>query len=71
MVTFDEDFLRLHSEWQQSGKRHAGICRFGRYLQGKKNFGRLVTELFDYHQIIEAGGATIEEDIENHQFLIN
>jgi hypothetical protein len=71
IVTFDEDFLRLHHEWQQSGKRHTGIFRFGRYLQGEKNFGRLVTELFDYFQLIEKGAGSIEDDIESHQFLIN
>ena len=71
MVTFDEDFLRLHNNWQEAGKRHGGIFRFGNNLQGEKKFGRLVTELFEYWQSIEGGAGTIEDDIENRRFFLN
>jgi len=70
MVTFDKDFLRLHSEWQKSGKHHAGIFFFAGHLQGEENIGRLVTELFDFYQIIVEGAGTIQNDIENQQFYM-
>ena len=70
MVSFDADFLRRHDEWRASGKRHAGIFRVERHLQGTRNIGRLVKELLFFYECIEGDAATIQDDIENHRYFI-
>lgn len=63
MISADADFARLHAEWQASGKPHAGII----YLQPerKDDIGTIVATLEFLHQAIEAGAATLEEDMYN------
>lgn len=65
VVTHDEDFLRLHFEWQTQGKEHAGIMFVHPRLQGRKNIGKVVKELAEYHDLIEGGAGTVEADIRN------
>ena len=70
MVSHDEDFLRLHYEWQAIGKTHAGIMRISPILQGPRNIGRIVEELLTYYEVIAEGAGTIEDDIENQVIFI-
>jgi len=70
LISFDKDFSLRHNEWQQSGKHHAGIFHIASHLQGEKNIGKVVVELFDFHQLIEGGAGTIQDDIENRLFRI-
>jgi predicted nuclease of predicted toxin-antitoxin system len=70
LISFDKDFPQRHDEWQQSGKHHAGIFHIASHLQGEKNIGKLVVELFDFHQLIKGGAGTIQDDIENRLLRI-
>jgi len=70
LISFDKDFPLRHDEWQRSGKHHAGIFHLAGSLQGEKNIGKLVVELFDFHQLIEGGAGTVQDDIEDRLFRI-
>ena len=56
MVSQDEDFANLHSQWQQTGRNHTGIIKIPRHLQGEAQISVLVTELLFYNEA-EIGGA--------------
>ncbi|MBZ0315894.1 MAG: DUF5615 family PIN-like protein [Anaerolineae bacterium] len=70
VVSFDEDYMKLHDEWQATGKRHAGIMRLLRHLQGEDGIGTIVKSLLEYHALIETGAGTVDADIENQVFFI-
>ena len=65
MISQDQDFLRLHTEWQSTGKTHAGIMFCLPHLRGLKYVGRVIEACLDYHAMIAGGAGTIEEDIVN------
>jgi hypothetical protein len=58
MISADEDFPKLHAEWQASGKDHAGII----YVKPERKdlIGAIVEYLDFLHQAIE-GAANIDE----------
>jgi hypothetical protein len=68
VVTRDDDFLGLHRDWQEAGKRHAGIMYLQPDMQGK--VGRLVTAILEYYEIIEGGAGNVEKDIYNQVIFI-
>jgi hypothetical protein len=70
MVLFDHHFLGLHDEWQETGKEHAGIFRLPFYLQGERGIGPLVKILLGYHEMIEGGAGSVEDDIRNHLIYV-
>ncbi len=61
LVSHDADFRDLHSLWIGEGLSHAGIMIFNRRFQG--NIGKLVRELFDYHEMVHSGAAVLKDDI--------
>lgn len=61
LISHDADFRDLHSLWLAEGMSHAGIIIFNRRFQG--NIGKLVRELFEYHEIVLAGAAVLKDDI--------
>ncbi|MBZ0301560.1 MAG: DUF5615 family PIN-like protein [Anaerolineae bacterium] len=69
VVSHDLDFPNIHAEWVYQGLRHAGIVVFSRKMHG--NIGKLVTELFDWYQLIEVGAGSVEEDVYNKLIEIN
>lgn len=71
MVSIDRDFRRLHNQILQENLEHSGIFSVSRHLQGRHNIGRIVTELFEYWQLIEAGAGSVEDDIENKIIFIS
>lgn len=70
MVTRDADFLRLHAKWLAEGKPHSGIMFLEDHLQGKGSVGTVVKVLFDYHELVLGGAATMENDIANQVIFI-
>ena len=65
VVTQDDDFARLHVNWQQSGEKHAGIFLLPNHLQGDVQISYAFRHLFAYSEMISGGAGTIKEDIEN------
>jgi hypothetical protein len=63
MVSIDADFLRL-----SEGINHAGIFRIPSKYQD--NVGKIVTELYDYFQLIDIQAGTVAEDIHNQVIWI-
>jgi predicted nuclease of predicted toxin-antitoxin system len=59
MVSVDRDFLRLNA----TKMAHAGI--FSVLPRNQDNIGRIVTDLFEYHELIKGGAGTLEDDIHN------
>ena len=65
MISMDSDFKRYYKTWVVEGKEHRGIFTISHELQGNSGIGRIVTELFDYWQLIKDGVGTLDEDIYN------
>ena len=61
VITNDDDFLRLHKEWQAQGKRHAGIMFCLPHVQGKTGIGIIIRECRDFHELIIGGAGTVED----------
>jgi hypothetical protein len=70
VISHDQDFLRLHKEWQLQGKKHAGILYCLPSLQGKPGIGRIVKECLDLHMMILGGAGTIEDDVANRIYFV-
>ncbi len=68
IITSDEDFLMLASQWNRDGEFHAGVA-FVRPEQ-KDNIGVLVSQLVFLHQAIEVGAAVLENDVYNQVMFI-
>lgn len=68
LITKDDDFIKLHVQWQEEGKGHAGIffCPY----RDKAMVGLIVNECLYYYKAIESGAGTLERDIENHLYYI-
>ena len=71
VVTADADFLRLHQEWQEQGKAHAGIIYCLPHLQGKSSIGRILEEIMMYYELIVGGAGSIKEDVANRVFYVS
>jgi Domain of unknown function (DUF5615) len=70
MVSLDTDFQDLHAKWLMTEQAHRGIFCISKHLQGKKGIGKIVNELWDYHQMVELGAGTLNKDIHDHIFYI-
>lgn len=70
VVSMDDDFASLHSQWQKRQQSHSGIVLVSSRLQGERNIGKIVTALYEYFQLIEAGAGTLEADIHNQLYFI-
>ena len=66
IVTGDEDYSRLHAEWQAAGREHVGIILVkSKTMQHPRRVGILVSELLFFHDAVEGGAATVERDFRN------
>ena len=63
VLTSDEDFLQIHTRWQQAGMKHTGII----YVQHerKDNIGLIVGTLSFLNEALEGDAATLEEEVYN------
>jgi hypothetical protein len=59
VITKDQDFLRLHTEWLIAGKEHSGI--FFCAERALSAIGEIVTICADYYALVEAGAGTLED----------
>jgi hypothetical protein len=67
ILTKDDDFLTLHSQWQGDGREHFGIfyCPY----RDKASIGLIVKICAEYHELIESGAGT-DNDIKNEVMYI-
>lgn len=65
LVSQDEDFAALHGEYLSTGKSHSGIMLLPRRMQGTAQISHAVKELSVYHEMINNGVGTVEDDIAN------
>ncbi|MBI5932012.1 MAG: DUF5615 family PIN-like protein [Chloroflexi bacterium] len=70
IITLDEDFLRIHGEWQTIGKAHAGILYIPSEYQGDRAIGSIVKEVLFWYEAIVEGAATLEEDLYNQVIFV-
>jgi predicted nuclease of predicted toxin-antitoxin system len=70
MVSIDKHFPGWHKHWMETGKNHTGVFCIHRTLNNRNGIGRIVTELYDYYQLIEGDAGTLETDINNQIFYI-
>lgn len=62
LITKDDDFLRLHAQWIQEGREHAGI-----FFASRRNvagIGIIVTTCIEFDELIRTGAGTAN-DISN------
>lgn len=71
LITQDADFTRYHAEWQAENKHHAGIMYCLSHLQGNDGVGRIVSEVLMYHELIEGGAGSVEDDIANRLLFVS
>ena len=67
MLTKDDDFLTLHSEYQEDKRDHFGIfyCPY----RDRPVIGLIVTTCREYHELVSSGAGTIN-DIKNDVVFI-
>jgi hypothetical protein len=70
VITFDQDFLRLHKEWQAANRTHGGIMFCLPHLQGLQNVGAIIKMCLEYHELITAGAGTVEKDVTNRVIFV-
>ncbi|MBN1565155.1 MAG: DUF5615 family PIN-like protein [Anaerolineae bacterium] len=70
MISNDQDFLRLNARWQEEGRSHNGIMFCQEHLQGMPGISAIVKACLDYHEMIEGGAGTVEDDIVNHLIFV-
>lgn len=60
VLTCDDDFMRLDSQWIRAGKTHAGII----FIHGHvcNNIGVLVNTILFWQEAIDGGAASVEDD---------
>ena len=63
IVSHDADFIRLHNERHEQGKKHFSVIRIKSDNMG--NIGAIVSELYFLHEAIEGGAATLEDEVYN------
>lgn len=65
LISQDADFAALHIQWQQTGRKHAGIMRLAPKLQGEAQISFAVRELLFYHEAEIVGAVDVATEIEN------
>lgn len=70
VITNDDDFSRLSSQWINEGKHHSGIMYCLSEVQGEAAIGIIVKECIDLHELIKAGAGTLEADVVDQVFYV-
>jgi len=68
LLTKDDDFAKLHVQWQDKNREHAGI--FYCIYRDKSATGLIVSFCLEISEYVKAGAATINEDIANQIIYI-
>ena len=68
IITGDSDFPRLHTQWKEANKFHAGILYFQPESQGK--VGVVVKAAVFLFEAVELGAATLEDDVYNRLIFV-
>jgi predicted nuclease of predicted toxin-antitoxin system len=71
VITRDADFTRLHAAWQSDGRKHAGIMFCSSEIQGESAVGKIVNVVVMYHELIEGGAGTVENDVANRLIFVS
>jgi predicted nuclease of predicted toxin-antitoxin system len=71
VISQDYDFHTIHTRWINEGRNHCGILKISRNIPLKLEIGRLVIQLYEYHQMIEIGAGTLEADIYNQLIYLS
>lgn len=66
MISQDEDFTILHSQWQKAGRKHSGIMKVPADWQDAVQVTLLLEVLRFYHEAEVLGAVDYESEIANH-----
>src|SRR5574341_182264 len=72
-VTADQDLLGIHARWQVEGREHGGIIFVQPEIReiGKRGIGIVVKALKFYHDAVQIGATTVEEQFYNQVTYIS
>lgn len=70
LITLDERIQGHIKERLENGDEHAGVFIGGSHLQGSKGIGIIVNFIAFYHDMIQEGAATVEDDVYNQIVFI-
>lgn len=65
IVSQDDDFTRLHIQWQQSDSSHGGIMFVAKRLQGEAQISYIVQQLVFYEEAANAEAVDYSTEIAN------
>jgi hypothetical protein len=71
LVTHDKSIRSHLTTRTNEGKEHAGVFIAGTHLQGTKGIGTIVNFIVFYNDTINAGAATLKDDVYNMIMDIN
>lgn len=64
LLTQDEHIRKHINQRYSENKAHCGVF-IAPKSQGSSGYGRIIAFVADYHELIEGGAATLEEDVYN------
>jgi hypothetical protein len=64
-LTHDEAIVAHTTSRLNSGKSHAGVFIAPNHLRGKKGIGPVVEYVTEWHEVIAAGAATLQDEVYN------
>ena len=70
MVSKDADFTRLHGEWQAIDRKHGGVIKVPRGLEGEALIATLVTELMFYYEAEAADTIDYSTEIQDRLIFL-
>ena len=70
MVSQDNDFIRLHVQWQQESRQHSGIMFIAKHVQGQAQISYIVQELLFYAEADQVGAVDYEIEIANQLLYV-
>jgi hypothetical protein len=70
LVSLDRHFREWDAKWKAEGRAHSGIIALNPTLQGVKSIGRIVTVLYEFHELIAQGAGTLAADFQDRLLFI-
>ena len=70
MVSQDEDFTALDTQWRQAGRSHAGIMKVSQQYRGEAQISYVVQQLLFYAEAEQAGAVDYVSEIANHVIFL-
>lgn len=71
LITLDEHIQGHINKRLTDGNEHAGVFIGRSHLQGDKGIGTIVNFIAFYHNTIQEGAATVEDDVYNQTIFIS